>query len=341
MKPTLSILSGEKAGEKFVLEENKRYIFGRDQSADLCLPEKKISRRHASLYWDSKRGEIVLEDLSSLNGSYVNGQAIAKPQRLKNKDRIQIGSYLIQLEVTEDVSSDSSIFNLSQPSFFSSSVPRKTDPGFLTFEESSSGDRNRDSFSETGGRLISGKLQELPLADLLQMLSTTKKSGRLVVSKKKIGQVPKANSTTDENIASLYLRDGDLLYVDYKGLYNEEAFFAILNWVSGYFALFPYRDFDFQPVMEMPLEALLLEGFRRLDEARASNLELHSQDTFEVELDEPLDSLKPEELKIFQLAWKQKSMSNIWKNSPYEKQKTSDIVRGLLKSGFLKRDKKD
>jgi pSer/pThr/pTyr-binding forkhead associated (FHA) protein len=331
MKPVLTILSGEKAGEKFVLDENKRYIFGRDQTADIPLPEKKISRRHASLFWDENREEIFLEDLNSLNGTFLNGELISKPFRVKDKDRIQIGSYLMQLHLPPAYSQESSVVELSISSQASDVVSRKTDPR----------ENSVDSLDETGGRIISGKLQELALADLLQMLATTKKTGRLVLSKKKISNVPKASSTVGDGIASLYMRDGDLLYVDYKGMINEEAFFALLTWVSGYFALFPHKQFDFAPTMEVPLEGLLLEGFRRLDEARASNLELHSQDSFEVDLDEPLDTLKPEELKIFQLVWKQKNMANVWANSSFEKKKTSDIVRHLLKNGFLSRVAKD
>lgn len=49
-------------------------IVGRDASADIYLEDRSVSRRHAILAWCS--GEIVVTDLYSRNGTYVDGKKI-------------------------------------------------------------------------------------------------------------------------------------------------------------------------------------------------------------------------------------------------------------------------
>jgi hypothetical protein len=196
-------------------------------------------------------------------------------------------------------------------------------------------DINEDSFRKTGGRLISGKLEELSLPDLLQMLATTQKTGRLILSKRKIVSVPKPSMTIGDELGSLYLQNGELVHVEYNGMINEEAFFALLPWEKGYFALFPQHDFSFTERVEMPVEGLLLEGFRRLDEQRASRIDIKPGDTFDVNLDEPLTDLSPDELSVFQMAWKHKSAAKIWQNSELAKEFVTETLRTLLQRGFI------
>ncbi len=49
---------------------------------------KKVSRRHASIFW--KDGEVTIVDNESTNGTYVNGRRIAKT-KLKEEDVVWLG----------------------------------------------------------------------------------------------------------------------------------------------------------------------------------------------------------------------------------------------------------
>lgn len=324
MKPTLVILSGENTGKKISLEPGRRYILGRDEQADIPLAEKKISRRHATLYWNPEDSQILIEDLNSLNGTFVNQEVIAQVTALNDQDRIQIGSFLMEIKIPED-----SLVVELEPS--KRSKDRSTD-----FSKNSRD--SDDSVELTGGKLISGKLQELSLPDLLQMLATTKKTGRLVVSKRKITDIPTPSVTLGGDIGSLYLQNGELLHVDFNGLINEEAFFALLPWNKGHFALFPHRDFNFSRMIEMPIEGLLLEGFRRLDEQNASRIDISNADVFTVNLDEPLTHLNPNELAVFQTAWKHKTAAKIFQNTGLDKKEATEILQHLMRRGFIKRE---
>ncbi|MEO7836599.1 MAG: FHA domain-containing protein [Acidimicrobiales bacterium] len=63
---------------------------GRDGSATLLLNHVSVSRRHAAIR--PHEGGYIVEDLRSLNGTYVNGVRIDKV-RLAHGDQIQIGMF--------------------------------------------------------------------------------------------------------------------------------------------------------------------------------------------------------------------------------------------------------
>jgi pSer/pThr/pTyr-binding forkhead associated (FHA) protein len=56
---------------------------GRDEDNGLVLVTSGVSRRHAILELDSSTGRLVLSDLGSTNGSYVNREKVegAAPAR--------------------------------------------------------------------------------------------------------------------------------------------------------------------------------------------------------------------------------------------------------------------
>ena len=56
------------------------YIIGRQFLSD-PTPEQNsfISRRHASVCWDSETNSLFVEDLGTLNGTFVNGYRTSGP----------------------------------------------------------------------------------------------------------------------------------------------------------------------------------------------------------------------------------------------------------------------
>jgi S1-C subfamily serine protease len=73
---------------------------GRAPSADLVIPDdaaQTISWQHARI--DSSADGIVLHDLKSTNGTYLNGRRVEGPERLRVGDRIQLGQTGPTLEV--------------------------------------------------------------------------------------------------------------------------------------------------------------------------------------------------------------------------------------------------
>lgn len=72
-------------------------VIGRDPSeSDLSFPKDDwLSSRHCKILYDS--GNLILQDLDSTNGTYVNGVPINGPYKLENDDIILIGSMELRI----------------------------------------------------------------------------------------------------------------------------------------------------------------------------------------------------------------------------------------------------
>ena len=80
---------GGRTGESFPLDRDRMTI-GRRPDSDIFLDDVTVSRDHALLV--RRGGELYLDDLGSLNGSYVNRRRI-ESHRLDDGDELQIGKY--------------------------------------------------------------------------------------------------------------------------------------------------------------------------------------------------------------------------------------------------------
>ncbi len=76
-----------------------RTILGRRQDCDLRIPTRDVSRRHCEIVPGEKRSEVIVRDLGSSNGTYVNGKRVAECT-LKPGDRLAIGpvTFVIQID---------------------------------------------------------------------------------------------------------------------------------------------------------------------------------------------------------------------------------------------------
>ena len=80
---------GGRAGESFVLDQEKMSV-GRTPDAAVFLDDVTVSRNHALLV--RRRDGLYIDDLGSLNGTYVNRRRI-ESHRLQNGDELQVGKY--------------------------------------------------------------------------------------------------------------------------------------------------------------------------------------------------------------------------------------------------------
>jgi pSer/pThr/pTyr-binding forkhead associated (FHA) protein len=67
------------------------WTVGRDRSSGICLTDTYLSRRHGAIQYIEKQG-FYLIDFNSTNGSFVNGERVYHPTKLKDGDRLRLGS---------------------------------------------------------------------------------------------------------------------------------------------------------------------------------------------------------------------------------------------------------
>lgn len=80
---------GGRVGESFPLQ-GERMTIGRRPDSDVFLDDVTVSRDHALLV--ARQGGYFLDDLGSLNGTYVNRSRI-ESRRLEDGDELQVGKY--------------------------------------------------------------------------------------------------------------------------------------------------------------------------------------------------------------------------------------------------------
>ncbi len=89
--PALVVRSGGgRSGEVFGLHEGSTTI-GRSPDCDVFLDDVTVSRKHAVVAEND--GTFVLEDLGSLNGTFLNRRRIDEQAPLTDDDEVQIGKY--------------------------------------------------------------------------------------------------------------------------------------------------------------------------------------------------------------------------------------------------------
>ncbi|HUK14585.1 MAG TPA: FHA domain-containing protein [Thermoanaerobaculaceae bacterium] len=69
---------------------NEKLVVGRSRSCDIRLKEDTVSRLHAALMW--QEGSLLLEDLGSSNGTFVNGERVLSPHPLAIGDVVRFGA---------------------------------------------------------------------------------------------------------------------------------------------------------------------------------------------------------------------------------------------------------
>ncbi|HET6410332.1 MAG TPA: protein kinase [Chthoniobacteraceae bacterium] len=97
----IDIFVGNVELAKFAIEPGE-YIIGRDATCHIVVDADQVSRHHARLTFHSF--ELLIEDLGSSNGVYINGVQVQIPTRVRPGQELQIGSARIQLQLNEAAS---------------------------------------------------------------------------------------------------------------------------------------------------------------------------------------------------------------------------------------------
>jgi ABC transport system ATP-binding/permease protein len=90
----LIVVEGTLKGQTFPLTDPgsqgpSRIIIGRDPGVDFLIDSPGVSRRHAAI--SIQGNQCTLEDLGSSNGTFLNGERLSQPRRLRNGDVIRLG----------------------------------------------------------------------------------------------------------------------------------------------------------------------------------------------------------------------------------------------------------
>jgi hypothetical protein len=245
---------------------------------------------------------VIIQDLGSTNGTFVNGEKI-KRVRLREGDRVLIGTSIIKLVTTDS----------APPTGEMASFP---------------GGAHQAAQRTVSARSMSGTIDEIPLSDLLQLLSTSKKSGVL--------EIRNVNG-----LGRIYLRGGQVYYAtidDSFDLHPRKAIFRMLTWINGTFELQPPDEKEFLEELNEPTEGLMMEAAREIDEIRRLEGELPKR-SCNLDLANPLippiRELSPAELDLLQLVFNNGRVSLVLDKSPTTDLETYQGLVKLIRAGYV------
>ncbi len=278
---------------------NKEIVVGRSSDLDMVLVEEMVSRKHARIAYENDA--VVIEDLGSTNGTFVNGEKIKRAQ-LKEGDRVLIGTSILKVIVM-----DGSSHEQGRPNLEVVAAQRRT----------------------SSPRTMSGSIDEVPLPDLLQLFSTSKKSGALVIR-------------TEEDIGRIYLQKGIIYYAtinDLNDLPPIKCIFRMLTWQKGLFDFDASDLREFAKPVDVTVQEILMESLRQLDELNAFRDQLPALSArlvLDTPVVPPLRDLSPEDLDVLQLAHNFNRFGTLLDRSLATDVDTARIVLKLIQKNYLR-----
>ncbi|GAC1559316.1 MAG: hypothetical protein NVS2B9_20950 [Myxococcales bacterium] len=303
----LRFISGKYQGGEYPLQPAGEVVIGRSAELDMVLVEDMVSRKHAKL--SLAQGQIAIADLGSTNGTFVNGEKV-KQAVLKEGDRILIGTSILKLiGVAENPGANLLDARAAQQQLERTAAAQEK--------------------SSSGRAAVQGRLEEVPLVDLLQLLSTSKKTGAIVVRGYRQGRV--------------HLRAGKVVkaLIDADPtLTPKKALFRMVAWTQGGFEFVPQEGelAAFPVEISEGTEQLLMEAMHQSDELARGNLPAATLAIgLAMPLNAPLRECSEDELDILQLVHNYGVVQAVLDRAAGSDLEVSQKLASLLQRGFLRR----
>lgn len=304
----LQQVSGLGEGRIFRVLPLQEAHIGRDDSCEICLEEKIISRRHTKINYSKRYPEVV--DLGSSNGTYLNGKPVDRAY-LCDGDNLQVGTCSFQVQLGQETRPDED-FHL--PPEEMQRISRALD--------SSQGEllkviRHKSVFS--------GQLREINLMSLLQTLSNNKSTGSLSIQFK-------------SHRGSVHLDRGELFHARLGRVVGPKALYRMVRLTEGRFEFFaPGREPE-ERTFDGGLEKHLLEAARHLDEMEIYLKQLPEMSvhlSFKPKLVVDLKQVPPPVLEVMAAVSKAEILEDVLEICPMPDLDISRILVMLLKRGLL------
>lgn len=203
-------------------------MIGRRPECGITVGSSRASRRHAVVR--SLDDQVIVEDLGSTNGTFVNGQRITGSRPLEPGDRIVVGDTQVTYCLVDtapplpQVSADQTVIALDEP-------------------------------TETAGEALEGDLAEIPMFAVLQMLEMGGQTGRLDLD-------------GDQGCGKAWLEQGRLIHAESEKDSGMPAALQLAQSESGRFSFTPSKAAHDEASFDAGVTEIILEASRLLDESR-------------------------------------------------------------------------
>ena len=301
----LRFISDKYQGAEYPIGGTGDLVIGRASDLDMVLIEDMVSRKHAKLHIGP--AELTISDLGSTNGTFVNGEKV-KTAKLKEGDRILIGTSILKLISVDKLPGEV--------------VDRRTAQAAL---EKAAAQKQKSGGERSA---VQGRLEEVPLVDLLQLLSTSKKTGAIVIRGIRGGRV--------------HLRKGRVISASVDAdpsLPPKKALFRMTTWGQGAFEFVPLEGEQAPMPNEITdsTEILVMEALRQGDDLAVAGL---PPPTAAIGIAMPLTAklrdLQPDEIDLVQLVHNYGVVQAVLDRADASDADTAQKLASLIQRGYLR-----
>jgi predicted component of type VI protein secretion system len=322
MAYALRFVAGKFKGGEFPLKPNREVVIGRGSEFDMVLDEDMVSRRHAKIV--TYHGQIVLHDLKSTNGTFVNGEKTTMA-RLKVGDKVLVGQSIMEVIEATGGPAMSVDSGAGAEKATPAQAPKVARPTII--------DAGPVAERPKG---MSGRLSDtdITVADLVELFASNGKTGVLVLT----------DAVGSEG--RIFFREGavyfaNVAYPDRKQVVADplKCFYRLLTWQQGDFRMDPLSTPpDFEATIEGETRQHLTEGLRQWDELKRYSGHIPER-TRKIGVTNPLEprlsALSPEALDTLQLVLNHDLVGDVLDHSDASDLDTCLDLLYLLQNEYL------
>jgi len=174
---------------------------------------------------------------------------------------------------------------------------------------------------------LAGDLQDFEITDVFQLIQLGEKDGILRIQ-------------TDDDVGIVYFKNVKVAHAQTNAIKGEPAIDTILSWKKGRFIFNPGEEID-QHTVDLPIQQVILEAARRIDELKRIQKLIPSYDVVIqiVEIPQPgveRIQLNPREWKVLSFVDGSLNIKQIAQKANIPEFETAKIFYGMISSGLVK-----
>jgi len=151
VKLSLVVINGKHAG-RIIRVKRSKFTIGRSRDCHLRPSSDRISRHHCVILVEEEG--VLVRDLDSRNGTFVNGERIEGERPVEDGDRLGVGRLELEVRMTTEATATTG----SLPPVAESQAPAEpTDPSTETFEALDMSDDDLELKDQPAGAPKSGE----------------------------------------------------------------------------------------------------------------------------------------------------------------------------------------
>lgn len=174
---------------------------------------------------------------------------------------------------------------------------------------------------------LAGDLQDFEITDVFQLIQLGQKDGILRMQ-------------TADDVGIVYFKNGMVAHAQTNTIQGEPAIDTILGWKRGKFTFNPGEETD-QRTVDLPIQQVILEAARRIDELKRIQKLIPSFDVIVEIMEVPQTGvekiqLNPREWKVLSFVDGTSTIKQIAQKSNIPEFETAKVFYGMISSGLVK-----